>query len=208
MHRRLLLAALTIAAATLLSPAAGRAQGVPPTPGTLGDKNLRNEADSARSRSNELDRIKRDADKPEEKPAPSFPQIKEDFEQIQLINSDVLQSAASAANYQRISEAASEIKKRASRLSSNLFPQGSEKQSKGKGKEAKEVASAEEPQDLKALLAAVDGAILSFVNNPIFQNTKVVNPEDSAKARRDLDEVIKLSARLNKEAERLKKAGG
>jgi hypothetical protein len=203
MNKRLLLAAVVSFASALLFPAAARAQ-VGPPPGAIGDKNLRDEADPTRARSVEMERVKRDADKPEDKAAPSFPQIMEDFERIQIINSDVLQAGApgSAPDYRRISEAASEIKKRAARLSSNLFPPETEKQSKGKNEEA------EEPQDLKSLLSAVDGAIISFVNNPIFQNTKVVNPEDSAKARRDLDKVIKLSTRISKEADKLKKAGG
>ncbi|HYE13331.1 MAG TPA: hypothetical protein VD968_02695 [Pyrinomonadaceae bacterium] len=200
MHKRLLLAATLAAATTLLSPSAAVSQTQGPPTGAIGDKNLRNEADPARTRSNELDRIKRDADKPAEKAAPSFPQIKEDFERIQLINSEVLQ-AAPRPDYKRIADAAAEIKKRASRLSANLFPPEAEKQSK-----ARKGAEAEEPQELKALLAAVDGAIISFVNNPVFQNTKVVNPEDSARARGDLERVVKLSGKLSKEADRLSKS--
>jgi hypothetical protein len=204
MNKRLLLAAVVSFAAAPLFAAPARAQGTPAPGSNIGDKNLRDESDPTRARSNELERMKRDADKPVDKPAPAFPQIKEDFERIQIINSDVLQAGApgSAPDYKRISEAASEIRKRAARLNSNLFPTEPGGRSKGKKPEA------EEGQDLKSLLAAVDGAIISFVNNPIFQNTKVVNPEDSAKARRDLDLVIKLSAKLAQEAERLKQTGG
>jgi hypothetical protein len=35
-----------------------------------------------------------------------------------------------------------------------------------------------------------------------------VNPADSEKAKRDLDEVIKLSSRVVKEADKMKKPGG
>lgn len=203
MSKRLLLAAAVSFAAAPLFTAPARAQGLPPA-GAIGDKNLRDEADPTRARSNEMERVKREADKPADRPAPTFPQIKEDFERIQIINSDVLQAGApgSAPDYKRLSEAASEVRKRAARLSSNLFPPEAEGRPAGRRREEAE------PRDLKSLLAAVDGAIISFVNNPIFRNTKVVNPEDSAKARRDLDRVIRLSARLAQEAERLRQAGG
>src|SRR4029450_2855779 len=42
-------------------------------------------------RSDEMERVRRDADKREERRDRSFPRIKEDFERIQVINNDVLQ---------------------------------------------------------------------------------------------------------------------
>lgn len=200
MIRRLLLAAVAIVAAASLSPAL--AQGPPPGGP---DKNMKGEMDGVRERSSEIERVKRDAEKRDKKaeksPEDKFPQIKEDFERIQIVNSEVLQ-AGGAPDYGRLSEAAEEMRKRATRLKSNLFAPESEKKPKGQGVEEKD------QPDLKSLLSALDAVLARFVNSPIFQNIKVVNPQDSAKARHDLDEIIKLSTRVSKEADKMKKPGG
>ncbi len=84
-------------------------------------------------RSDEIERVKRDAEKPDARPDPKFPRVKEDFERIQIINNEVLQEHASggALDYARLSEAAAEVKKRAARLKTNLFSSDSTKQSSG-----------------------------------------------------------------------------
>jgi hypothetical protein len=207
MLSRFLLAVVALIAAASASPALAQ----PPTPSTgLGDKNMKDE-DTVRARSVEMERIRRDAAKPDRKPEPSpedrFPQIKEDFERMQILNGDVLQ-AAGTPNYARLAEAAEEVKKRATRLSTNLFPPDAGK--KPKKDDGKQDAAAAEPEqkDLKSLLSALDESIARFVNSPIFQNTKVVNPEESAKARKELEEIIKLSTRVEQEAARMKKPSG
>jgi hypothetical protein len=206
MIRRFLLAVVAVVAVTSLSPAL--AQGPGPPPGGP-DKNMKGETDGIRDRSGEIERIKRDAEKPDKKPdkkaekspEDKFPQIKEDFERIQIVNSEVLQ-AVGTPNYGRLSEAAEEMRKRATRLKSNLFAPESEKKPKG------EVVEEKVQPDLKSLLSTLDDALARFVSSPIFQNTKVVNPQDSAKARHDLDEIIKLSTRVLKEADKMKGPGG
>jgi hypothetical protein len=201
---RLLLAAVAVVAVTSLSPAL--AQRTPP-PGAS-DKNLKGELDGIRGRSSEIERIRREAEKPgkkaEKSPEDKFPQIKEDFERIQIVNGEVLQAAAppGGPDYGRLSEAAEEVRRRATRLKSNLFPPASEEKPKGEGKEEKDQPG------LKSLLSALDAALARFVNSPIFQNTQVVNPQESAKARRDLEEVIKLSTQIVKESGKMKKPGG
>ena len=186
-------------AVALIQPSPAIAQGSPP-PGA-GDRNMKDESDALKGRSNELERVRRDATKREDSPAPSFPQIKEDFERIQVINSDILQANAPGAepDYKLVSEGAAELKKRATRLRTNLFPSDS--------KDRPKVKDTEEPQDFKSLLAELDGAISSFVHSPIFQNTKVADQRDSAQAEHDLERVIKLSTNLVKEADEMKKAG-
>ena len=160
-----------------------------------------------------MERVGRDAKKPENRnantgktaspPVPNFAEVKEDFEQIQIINGEVLQASTSKADYQRISESAAEIKKRAIRLKSNLFPPKSTKLAKEKEPDAETHA---EDQELKSLLTLLDNSISSFTLNPMFQNSKVVNPQDHENAQKELETVIKLSTRINNEAERLKKA--
>jgi hypothetical protein len=171
---------------------------------------MKGETDGVRGRSNEMERVKRDAEKPDRKPdrkaaekspEDKFPQIKEDFERIQIVNGEVLQ-ARGAPDYVRLSEAAGEVSRRAARLKSNLFTPETEKKPKAEGVEEKD------QRELKSLLSALDDALARFVNSPMFQNPKVVDPRDNEKARQDLDEVIKLSTRVLKEADKMKKPGG
>jgi hypothetical protein len=202
MDRHLLLAVnscLLLLLGLLLAPRPTAAQGSGP-PSSITTGSPRDKALEDKFRSDEIERVKRATEQSAPRLAPEFPRIKEDFERIQIINNDVLQAPArgDAPDYAHISEAAGEIKKRAARLKANLFP--AEKQSKEKG--------AEGPQDLQSLLAELDGAISGFVSNPMFQNLRVVDTQSAAKARRDLERVIKLSARVRQEADKKRKGGG
>jgi len=205
MTKRLFLAAVLVITPALLSSAVAQDHG-PPAGGS--DKNLRDSSSDLKGRSNEIERIGRDAKKPNSRvadakpaspPAPNFAEIKEDFERIQIINSDLFQASASQPDYERISESAAEIHKRAMRLNSNLFPPKSTKQ-------PKENEPGTEDQDLKSLLTFLDNSIGNFTQNPMFQSSKVVNPQDDTNAQKELDDVIKLSARIRNEADRMKMA--
>jgi hypothetical protein len=206
MKKHLFLAAVLIISSAFLLSAVAQDHG-PPAGGS--DKNLRDSGTDLKGRSNEIERIVRDAKKPESRardakkpetpPVPNFAEIKEDFERIQIINSDLFQARASKREYGHISESAAEIEKRAIRLQCNLFPPKSTKPSK-------ENEPVTEDQELKSLLTQLDNLIGSFTQNPMFQNPKVVNPEDSPNAQKDLDAVIKVSARIRNEADRMKNA--
>ncbi|HVF49473.1 MAG TPA: hypothetical protein VNA19_05275 [Pyrinomonadaceae bacterium] len=204
MKRRLLLTVIVVAAVcTIIAPALMPPTGAqqPRLPGSAPAGNPKDRMVEDKIRSDEIERVRRDAARTEQTPQPvkNFPQIKEDFERMQIINSDVLQAGALVAvpDYGRLAEAASEIKKRAARLKSGIFPAGTEKASTAHDKETTQ------PRDLKALLAALDDALAAFVHNPLFTNLRVVDAEDSANARRDIESVIKLSARIRKEATKL-----
>lgn len=204
MNKRLFFAAILVIVAIPYSAAVAQDHG-PPAGGS--DKNLRDSSSDLKGRSNEIERVTRDAKKPESRrpenpPAPNFEQIKEDFERIQIINGDVLQAPVPSGghDYERISESSSELNTRAIRLRSNLFPPKS-------SKESKEKQPLTEEQDLKSLLTSLDDSMNSFTHSPIFQNTKVVTPEDSATAQKNLDAVITISASIRNEADRRKKPG-
>jgi hypothetical protein len=191
---------LCLAAALLILSAAAAAAQTAGTPGGITAGNPKDKSLEEKLRSDEIERVKRAAEKPDARHDPEFPRIKEDFERIQIINSNVLQAQRSGGglDYARISEAAAEIRKRATRLRASLF--ASEKRSKEK--------DAEGAQDLKSLLSALDGAIGDFVTNPMFQNLRVWNAQSSAKACRDLEQIIRLSARVRLEADRKRRSGG
>jgi len=148
----------------------------------------REESANIKNRSIELERIKREAFKRplDNESTKKFPEIKEDFEQIQKLNGSVLQlnAAETPLNFHAVSKFVSEINRRAIRLRSNLFPA----ESKAKNKE-----QTAESQDIKTLLSELDKFINKFAHSPIFQNTKLVNSADSLKAQKDLETVIAVS---------------
>lgn len=189
MTKQLFLMTIVALASALWSSANAQ---LPPGAGTGGrrDKSIED-----KYRSDEMERVRREAATPAFRPAARFPQIKEDFERIQIITSGLLQANNSNAglDYARISEAAAEIRKRATRLKSNLFPSESKEHAKQIAQQTKE------RQDLKSLLTELDKAITSFVHNPMFENTKVVDPQDAMRAERDLQKIIILSARTRKQ---------
>jgi hypothetical protein len=156
-------------------------------------------------RSIELERMKRDSEKrPVNRDLTRrFPEIKKDFETIQKLNYDLLELTTAAAktplNNATVSKLAAEINTRAARLKSNLFPDDEERQNdketENKPQSPAAVASLES-QDLKTLLRALDESINSFVHNAMFQNLKLVNPSDSAKAQKDVEAIIKISSAI------------
>lgn len=145
--------------------------------------NAREQFSNIKNRSVELERMKREANKrpTSEDSTVKFPEIKEDFEQIQKINSNVLQLIGTKPplDYAVVLKFVSEINHRALRLKSNLFTV----QQKAK-KEAKNKPPADELQDIKTLFYALDKSVNDFVHSPIFQNINLVNPTDSLKAQK------------------------
>jgi hypothetical protein len=189
---------LFLATIIALSPVIGSSATAQTPPSDSPGASPKDRALEDKYRSDEIERVRREAESREYQPSLRFPQIKDDFERIQIINSEQLQASASKPNYdfERIAKAATEIRTRATRLKSNLFPMASrefDKQS-NRPKSARD--------DLKFLLSELDRAIVVFVHNPIFENTKVVNPQDSARAERGLWDIINLSERTRKRAHR------
>ncbi len=121
--------------------------------------------------------------------------IKEDFRQIQVLNNDVMRSLASGQtpDYKLIVKATDEIKKCALRLKTNLYLPESEKEAKL----IKPQNDKHQPQ-LAPALSSIDSLIASFVANPIFKSSGVIDVQFSAKARRDLDQIITLSERAQR----------
>jgi hypothetical protein len=168
-------------------------------------KNARDQFSDVKNRSVEMERVKRQANKrtASDNSTAKFPEIKEDFEQIQKINSDVLQitHVKMPINYVAVLRSVSEINNRAVRLKSNLF--ASEPKSK---KEAKNKQSSDfEMQDIKLLLNALDKSINDFVHSSIFQNINLVNSTDSLAAQNDLESVIKISSSIKEKARKITK---
>jgi hypothetical protein len=184
-------------------------------PPGAGDKNLENR--DIKDRSIELERVKRDAEKPDRKdqkaaptpPAVNFQQVKEDFETIQKLQDDIVSaySKSKEINYKQISADSAQMNQSALRLESNLFPPVEKKKDNKKASQEVTAPVSEPilPKDVKSLIVEQDSALGSFVSSPMFTNPQVVNPDSSAKAHADLQRLIKLSAALQVEADKLKK---
>lgn len=200
---------LTVLLSGLLLTVSFSAVGAQVPPPGAGDKSL--EDRSIKNRSIELERIKRDAGKPDNNdqaamPPAKFQEIKDDFETIQRLQDEIvtIYTRTKQINYTRISNDAQQMNKSAIRLASNLFPVIENQKSGKKSKDQKQQPESPLPQDLKSMIVEQDNTLAAFVANPMFTNPTVVNAADNAKARSDLERLIKLSAALKLEAEKAK----
>ena len=132
-----------------------------------------------------------------------FLQIKQDFERIQTIRNELIDalSTGKALGDKHILEATAEIKKRASRLKTQLVlhkPEDDEKGQKGQIE-----LSTGKIEDALTILC---NRIFSFTTNPIFKSPGIVDIKESARASRDLQTIIDLSHDIRKSVERQGKA--
>lgn len=136
-----------------------------------------------------------------------FQEIKDDFETMQRLQDEIvtIYTRTKEINYAKMSSDAEQINKSAMRLESNLFPVIENRKTGKKPKDQKKEPESLLPEDLKTLIVEQDNTIAVFVANPMFTNPSVVNAADSAKARTDLQRLIRLSAALKLEAEKVKK---
>ncbi len=182
-------------------------------PAGAGDRNL--EDRTVKSRSIDLERVKRDAEKQDPKnqaapiPPVKFQEIKEDFEGLQLRQDEIrkIYSVGKQIDMPRIVWVAGLMNANATRLHGNLFPPPVEEpKSKKKSKEPKEQPAKVEPtpepmpQDLRSMIIAQDDTLAAFVANPMFTNPQVSNVDSNLKAQADLKKLIRLTAALGEMA--------
>jgi hypothetical protein len=158
---------------------------------------------SMRRRAMDLEQFKREAEKPNFKEpskalAIKFAEIKEDFEGIQKLENQIIQAyiKGKQINYQKISDLAFQLSRKAVRLEVNLFIPKSDKPDKiddnNQGKSS----------SIKDLIIELDNEIGAFVQSPIFTNNKIVDSKVSEKSQLELEQIIKLSEILSKESKK------
>ena len=159
---------------------------------------------SIRMRSIAIERAKRDSNNPTKKEPTKeeiikFAEIKEDFENIQKLQNQIVKSYTTGKkiNYGKIVTSAAELSKKALRLDANLFRAESDNRNKTKSKD--EVGT----KSVRNLIIELDEAIGNFVSSPIFTNNKLIDSKLSEKTQLDLQKIIKLSETLSKEAKQL-----
>ena len=130
-------------------------------------------------------------------------QFKTDFIGLQVVNNDLMKavSGGAALDLNFVGKSAAEIRKLARRLKTNLaLPETAETPERPKAEA--ELAL----EQLRPSLSNLDQLIAEFVSNPVFESAKVIDAQLSAKARRDLDQIIELSGELQKDSGKLKQA--
>ncbi|HEX8337155.1 MAG TPA: hypothetical protein VF621_10530 [Pyrinomonadaceae bacterium] len=207
-HRapRAAVAAVVVAAACLLALAAvpaGAQQGTTPGPPAPGNRDPFAEARERQRREAQLRSAEMVAGaKPVDRRAAeaAAEKMREDFRHIQLLRNQVVRHLQSnrPPDYKLIAGKTGEINKRAARLKTHLVPEAPGGEKKEPEKPA-EIPDDELTDSLVTMCRRID----SFTENPVFKQPDVVDVEQSAKAGRDLLEVIRLSGGLNRLAERL-----
>jgi hypothetical protein len=135
----------------------------------------------------------------------AFTQAADNFKHLQMVNNKMMQAVVrgDALDLGFVTESASEIRKYADRLKDNLVlpePEYDPRRSK--------VAVASGTEQLRSSLSALGELVAEFASNPIFRGANavdVIDVQQSAKARRDLDEIIELSSQIKKSSEKLKR---
>ncbi len=129
-------------------------------------------------------------------------QVAQDFSRILILHNEIARaiSGANRLDYAFVSDATTEIRKRAIRLQATLQlkPEVSEQTTE------KPIALSD--AELKDALVALCTQIKGFVTNPVIENPGTVNVEQLNKARQHLQSVVELSFKIKKTSEKLSKA--
>jgi hypothetical protein len=124
-------------------------------------------------------------------------QTEEDFNRILTLHNEFarLLTASKPIEYTFISDASAEIKKRATRLQSNLNLH----QLPADTPVVEKTEDYDDTQLMDALFRMCK-QIKSFVTNPVIANPNTIDAEQLTNARRDLETLIQLSGHIKKEA--------
>jgi hypothetical protein len=150
-----------------------------------------------------INRMKNDAKATNERRRNLFPQIDEDFKRIQVIHNELARMIQpnKVLNYGRLVELTDDMKKRSSRLRENLAlpePEGTQSQHTHN----KPV----DEGDVKENIFVLHDIVVSFVANPIFKNLGVVDAKVIESASEGLQDIIRVSEEIKREAKILGKS--
>lgn len=141
--------------------------------------------------------------KPKMRPEQALAQVQQDFTRIQVLNKDLVFSISDKRplDFKFVTKSVTEIRRRSERLNENLaLPEADKSQ-------IEPPLTVANPTQLKLSVLRLGNLIYSFTNNPFFKEPGVINTEQTVKARRELLEIVELSAQIKKDSERLEKAG-
>jgi hypothetical protein len=150
-----------------------------------------------------INRMKNDAKAARERRQNLFPQINEDFQRIQVIHNEIVRmlQPEKALDYGRLAELTDDMKKRGTRLRTNLaLPEPDKTQSEPSQSETVDDAH------IKKIISELHDRVVSFVSSPIFKNLGVVDAKVVDSATKDLDSIIDVSSEIKREAKLLNKS--
>jgi hypothetical protein len=164
---------------------------------------------SARDIAREIQRVDREqmllraplrADKSDPVRMATLKKIKDDFRALQSINNKMMAEVFEKddIDYTHTAEMISQVRAKASSLKSGL--------SLPEDQDTKKIPSppaVENLKDLRTALLILDKSVMSFINNPMFQKSDVVEVGLAQQASHDLECVISLSGELKKFSLRL-----
>ena len=190
---------LAVAPLVCLAQARAHAQTRPSAPPPQEQQNLDTREQQIRDLEIQKERAARD-------PQVILSEVNEDLLRLQALNEEVTRAGAGGQqlDYRHVLDSTTEIKKRALRLKIDLaLPQGAKEE---KRNDLKGADNGQLQPGLEMLGKLLEG----FLHNPIFNGGDVgaLDPHLTAKARRDLDDIITLSEKLRKTADKLSKSGG
>jgi len=129
-------------------------------------------------------------------------QIQIDFLRIQIVNDDLqVQSSAGQPDLKLISKSDAEISRCAQRLKENLALPAVESLP-----EATDLKVERGMEQLRLALSVLSKSIGTFVENPVFEHSGVVDATLSAQAQRDLTQIIQVSRQVKRGSEKLRRA--
>lgn len=129
-------------------------------------------------------------------------QTEEDFTRILTLHNEIARALAATKplDYEFVSQATSEIRKRANSIQSNLHLTLPAEEN-----ERTEMQATTSESEMKDGLVKLCKQIRSFVTNPVIEQANLIDVEKLATAKRDLESVIQLSAHLKRDADLLSK---
>jgi hypothetical protein len=125
-------------------------------------------------------------------------QTEEDFNRMLFLHNEIARALAATKplDYHFVSEATSEIRKRAHSIQSNLVLTLPPEELKHV-----DMPATTNESDMKDSLVKLCKQIRSFVTNPVIEEPNLIDAEKLATAKRDLEGVIQLSAHLKRDAD-------
>jgi hypothetical protein len=131
-----------------------------------------------------------------------FKKIKDDFRDLQSLNNKMMADAwmQEALDYSAITDMVSKIRSKANDLKDSLaLPQSENAQT------ALKTPAVDSVRQFRQELLLLDKKIMSFVNNPVFQEANTMDVNLAKKASEDLEHVISLTLDLKQNAQKLRK---
>jgi hypothetical protein len=127
-------------------------------------------------------------------------QTEEDFNRLLTLHNEIVRALSSTKplDYQFVSDATGEIRKRAGSIQSNLVLSLPEDEIKPTDPPAQATE-----KEMKDSLVKLCKQIRSFVTNPVIEQPNTIDAEKLETAKRDLESVIQLSGHLKRDADQL-----